>query len=234
MDKASILRTLRELNNFYKWIDPDFKALSDNLNSFRELKEESEEIPYPPFLPPYPPNQDNATSLIEHIINNDDMASFKALNEIYSNIGAIKKYRNDLMAYLIICNAEGLKEGEERVFINFLTSLIRDLGLLDDWLRSREPEEEKCSFDSFILIAKKERLIKKLHLLIDNSTGRKSVLPIKVALGMKLMDKPTYKDFIAEFGKKISESEYSKAFNDPKFSDEEIRNMELKLSGFKH
>lgn len=229
MDKATILRTLRELNHFYKWIEPDFKALSDNLNSFRE----SEEIPYPPFLPPYPPNQDNITSLIEHIINDDDTASFKALNEIYSNIGALKKYRNDLIAYLIICNAEGLKEGEERVFIDFLTSLIRDLGLLDDWLRSREPEEEKRSFDRFILIAKKERLIKKLHQLIDNSTGRKSVLPIKVALGMKLMDRPTYKDFIAEFGRTISESEYSKAFNDPKFSDEEIRNMELKLSGFK-
>lgn len=243
MDKASILRTLRGLNHFYKWIEPDFKALSDNLNSFQETKE----IPYPPFLPPYPPNQDNITSLIEHIINNDDMASFKALNEIYSNIGAIKKYRNDLMAYLIICNAEGLKEGEERVFIDFLTSLIRDLGLLDDWLQSREPEEElktskskagrkRSEFKDFIKPSYKDKaedIIRMLMSELDGLKGKAVAIVLIAAIKNGYIVKPEKASFDREFGNHIDKDSYSRYMREEQDPDlwrsDEVRLMQSKL-----
>lgn len=80
--------------------------------------------------------------------------------------------------------------------------------------------------DNYIRTTKKKRLKDTLHKYINGKTGRAAILPLYVAVNLKLMDKPKYNDFIEEFGSIIKESEYSKAMNRPKFDPTTVEKME--------
>ena len=83
----------------------------------------------------------------------------------------------------------------------------------------------------YINVTHKGRFLKRLHDLIDNRNGRPAVVPIKVAIDLKLMEKPSYKDYIREFGVKLAESGYSRAFS-ARYSENDIKNMETEFVSF--
>lgn len=249
MNKAEILRIATYLRTTYQTLKGCIEGRDERCKGFK----------YIPLELPFEPSDKEVKELADYLLENEDrglydktfgMMDRDLISSIYWKLDDIKcSWDNEILFHLIDGNKSEVKKlcGEDFLYIvgvydlwKLTGAVISETALLQPIFKNLIPPlnqsvscQENHFCEKYIIIPRKESLKKKLHELIDETKGRKSVLPIYTSVDMGLILKPKYKDFIAEFGKIISESEYSKAFNDPKFSDEEIRNMVLKLSGFK-
>lgn len=117
--------------------------------------------------------------------------------------------------------------GENRLLQPIFKNLIPQQSKAES--KNSMPEEDapaQSNIFEYMRTTKKKRLKDTLHKYIDGKTGRAAILPLYVAVNLKLMDKPKYNDFIEEFGSIIKESEYSKAMNRPKFDPTTVEKME--------
>lgn len=237
MERSDILRLSESIKSFVNVIERAF-----NKNLF--------------FAPPHP-DISEIKEIINHIVNNDDKCAITAVMPLLERKDIIGEYCWNLTYAILTAPTidpkfqewndknpdsnlkfRGNDNSELYAYTDYLSTLEYELRILSSWLEAKneKPKEDaptQSNIFKYMRTTKKIRLKDTLHKEINGKTGREAILPLYVAVNMKLMNKPSYKVFISEFGNIISESEYSKVMNYPKFDPTEVDYMERIFSPIK-
>lgn len=81
-----------------------------------------------------------------------------------------------------------------------------------------------------ILVTNRETIKSKLHSLIDGKQDSKAVIYIKAAIQLGIIQKPTYTQFINEFGNIVSKQIFNKYLSANAYSDDELKGAKQALT----
>lgn len=114
--------------------------------------------------------------------------------------------------------------------------LFEAMGIIEAYKdRLEQPQQVKASkskktFKDKVMAENKEKVLKKLHSLIDGKRGKNVALVIVASVEMGLIQKPTYKEVKSEFGDIGAESGYNNYLDRDKFTSVEYEGIKTRLS----
>lgn len=163
---------------------------------------------------------------------------------------SIRKVLDDMVADAIMILMDGGNTPANQVKSNRLSDMVDSIAteLLPGYDKLRKPTQTASGnnqrntatgneFRSCLLIQddKKDKLLKKLHSLIDGKKGKAVALVIRSCVELGLMSKPTFGVLQAEFGDIGHHSNYDKYFSDysERYAEHERQGMIRNLEPFK-
>lgn len=94
----------------------------------------------------------------------------------------------------------------------------------------RQASIHTSTFSDRIIAKDKDKVLSKLHSLIDGKRGKNVALVIIASVEMGIIIKPTYKEIQREFGNIGAESGYNKYMDKSRFTQIELEGMKKRLS----
>lgn len=163
---------------------------------------------------------------------------------------SVKDFLDDMVADAIMILMDGGNTPANQVKSNRLSDMVDSIAteLLPGYDKLRKPTQTASGnnqrntatgneFRSCLLIQddKKDKLLKKLHSLIDGKKGKAVALVIRSCVELGLMSKPTFGVLQAEFGDIGHHSNYDKYFSDysERYAEHERQGMIRNLEPFK-
>lgn len=167
---------------------------------------------------------DEAILLDKLIRYNDFIYSLQKDTDIWSEFDGIEQYKKEIKN-----NSKTIKEEIQR---DYIPKNIQDssIPINPQHLTTRIKKKGRPSkpFDD-ILVSDREIIKGKLHSLIDGKGDKQAVLYIKAAIQMGMIQKPTYTQFINEFGNIVSKQNFNSCLSRNTYSDDELRGAKQAL-----